>query len=138
MKTNNYIYLCLLACLVSCSNGMTKKEVLQYFYEKKNITNNSYYIGKDYGTYGEARVIEISNDGGFYMVVCEQIEDLYFTYPQKSHNIDVLFEGEFYTLTQAYNNDILNYNQLKNINKKHKRYIKKLNIDGQGAIVNFE
>ena len=116
---------------------MQTNEILAYFNEKNNITTNMYYIGNDYGMYSNARVIQINHLYGMYVVVIEKIEDLEFTYPQQSHNIDVLFEGEFYTLTSAYEEKILSYRDLKRIHKKHTKFIKDLDIEGKGTIVEF-
>lgn len=123
--------------LCSCSNYLNANEILSHFNEKNDITTNEYYIGYDYGTYSQARVIQINNDYGMYVIVCEKIEDLEFTYPQKSHNIDVLYEGEFYTLTSAYEEEILSYKDLEKIHKKHLKFIENLDIEGKGTIVKF-
>lgn len=131
------VILSFLLSLSSCSNNLKASEILTYFNKKNNVTENMYYLRNDYGTYSGARVIQINHDYGFYVVVTEKIEDLEFTYSQQSHNIDVFYEGKFYTLTSAYEQGILSYKDLKKIHKKHIKIVKKLGIEEKGVIIEF-
>ena len=72
-----------------------------------------------YGKYESGAIVALlSVEGYFDMITYENIEDFTFRYPNQNH-IQVFYNGYFYSLTKAYQNGYLTYDDIAAIYEIH-------------------
>ena len=77
------------------------------------------HIIKYYGKYESGAIVALlSLEGYFDMITYENIEDFTFRYPNQNH-IQVFYNGYFYSLTKAYQNGYLTYDDIAAIYEIH-------------------
>ena len=77
------------------------------------------HIIKYYGKYESGAIVALlSAEGYFDYLTYEYIEDFTFRYPNQNH-IQVLYNGYFYSLPQAYQNGYLTYDDIAAIYEIH-------------------
>ncbi len=83
-----------------------------------------FYVVNYYGKYASGAIVaKISNIHWGYTAACwtEKIEEYYIKY-NDGNNITVLYEGEFYTLTQSYENGYLTIKEIANVESKNREF----------------
>jgi hypothetical protein len=94
--------------------------VSQYFSPESGVTASDIQIHKYYGTFNEKIVLSLST--GLGPDVCgtpETIDAFTFYYNYPYYEIRVWGNDEFYTLTQAYEQGLLTYENINAIYLKH-------------------
>jgi hypothetical protein len=121
--------------MVACGNGDTinlsaetetrvKQDYVSYYFSQEDgVTAGDITIHKYYGTFNEKIVLSLSTGlGPDVCVTPETIDAFTFYYNYPYYEIRVWDNGDFYTLTQAYEQNLLTYNNVKKIYAKHKKF----------------
>lgn len=108
----------LLIVLVSCGNKTIKEElaleIINAYAEKNNIDSKDLSIDYYFGQYKKYHVLYISKDINTFVKANIQIGDYFFEY-SANKAIEVYKDGEFYTLSEVYNNKLIKERHLKKI-----------------------
>lgn len=85
----------------------------------QNLGHQNAYIIKYYGKYESGAIVALlSAEGYFDYCTSEKVADFTFNYPNQNH-IQVLYDGSFYSLSSAYQNGYLTYENVAEIYQKH-------------------
>ncbi|MBQ8292905.1 MAG: hypothetical protein IJX78_03740 [Bacilli bacterium] len=128
-----FIMIIFMIFLSSCNND--NKEIKYSYYDEYNMPHLTEEgierIKKDYKSFYKAKECNIyrflgeyhgtlvvqTQKGGLCAVEEEKIEDITFVYPYIGNNYRVNIDGKFYSLTEAYNEKIITYDDLLEIKR---------------------
>lgn len=90
--------------------------------KNKNLESDYVYVEKYYGEFPGGAIVAMIASGGYEDAIWEEtVGEITIRY-YNGNRILVLYEGEFYTLTDAYNNGYITTEDLTDIAAKHMEF----------------
>ncbi|MDE6690733.1 MAG: hypothetical protein K2K04_02070 [Clostridia bacterium] len=134
--------LCAVSCLCGCSGndggghtGDENDEIKTAYAEKYNVPVSEVFY-TSYGEYNGAHAIMIASTGmgAGDAITYDTIGSATFTY-SSTHKMDVYYDGDFYSLTAAYNSGWLTMDNVRSIADRYGRGARYLTVEEEAEII---